>query len=509
MSGYSIEIIYTSNSNKSAKINIKGNGIDFTDDIVIPKSFHEKDEFNITGLTLTNFIIDNQIQIKKYNDILGDSYFSKKLVNQQEKFLLVENKKNNDKSIVGFENCFTVSEKTMKVLKQISKKTQLNIVGKSKWMMLGQKDIIRENSQIIDEFKNLGKNLSSETLEKSKPTQKKYFESNSNMQSKPKKSIASRLGDRLKSFSSGLVGSNTSFEDQMEAQRMAEKNRVDFFDSLFNTCFPTLAPMYRPTSGLAWMMLFLSSDKQNQLIEDPLSTIQEVKGFENVKSAEVDKRDDGSYKINLYEDENKTKELATMIYSQENGLKMLDKNGHSLFIKPMEEKNGYAILTESENQATAYLELIRNNDDYVGNWTIQQNNSVPVSSYVAINEDYSMSSNTQRLIDLDSMSFTNNDMRPETVFPNLVSSDSNYTNDYNQSVSQNYDLTQPLSEEQNWNNPTDTNNGVNLFDSSNWNNNGCQEQLNTWNNPTNTVDNDYSYNSNDSYSNSDTNRYTP
>ena len=443
MSKYLIEIKYTSNDEKTGKISIKGNDFSMQSDIVLPKELHKSDRFYITDLQLNTYIPEQPSINNSYNDryaidhfqkIFGEHYFSKDTKNGIQ-YPIVYNESNYSDGQMGVDKTFSIGDRAVfSKLKQICEEEGvLNIEAKSKWFMLGQKKAKREPIHNFEQYKKLGSDIVKEEKELRSNKSNKKETKNSEIYENIYNSVIgvgysdTSIKKKTKEVPKNTTTSNLYGANVNKRQNYSKSNNddLDAFDVMFMTSFPELAPMYRPTSGLAWMMYFSNQENHERFMSNPSEYIREVKGFENVGACEI-KSGGGnfggagassSFKVDLYEDEAKTKPLGTLSYNEEKGLKMEDPVGNISYVAPMAEKEGYSVLTEGVNKSKSVLEIVSNSDnEFVGNWTIEPKNSIPVSSSVSIDNDFSLSSNTEKLIDLDTLAPKGNNMKPEPAF---------------------------------------------------------------------------------------------
>lgn len=444
MSYYKIEIKCTSNVDKSGKLTVKNesDNIVIETNVVLPKSFHGQDK-ELRGLEVERFIPekyskDNNVANANFSKIYQmenvlSSHFIKTTSNDSILIVGSNECKSDGKNIKGFDEVITMPKDVFADLKKIvsNPNNDINLTVKNKWLMFGQKEVTRTYDVSFNDYRNLGKRISSEEIrieegikEEQKNKALKDLELKSNVTKLDKK--VSPLSE-VKPANKATVNNQkkepfvqVSTNKQQPIKKVVQNNSsslyrgrttqsnddLDAFDVMLMTSFPDLAPMFRPNSALAWMIYMNNENNHQEFTKSPIDCIRNIKGFENIEACDITIKNQGteqqSYKINLYEDEYKNVSLGTINYNPEKGLVMKDENGNKTFVSEMKDKPGYTVLTEGENNSKALIEVVQNkNNELIGNWTIEPQNSIPVTSSVVISEDLNISSDTNKTFNMD------------------------------------------------------------------------------------------------------------
>ena len=421
MNKYSIEINFTSNENKTGKIIIKGPNVNLKGDIAIPKELHKMNRFYLNNIEINQYIKNNisinnfykkdQSFLNKYKMILGEEYFGK-----SQKYPILKdnsiNRENTKNLFFAFDEAFTIKDPIIwEGLKKIAEDDGCikNIVAKSKWFIFGQKNVSRENADIHQQYKKIGENIAKEEYRIKNETFEEKFKKN-NITIKNLDSSISSVSKNKK---------NNSNINKKNQNKTYNNDGLDAFDLMFMNAFPDLAPVYKPTSGIAWMIYLSNQDNNLKFFRNPNDCIREIKGFENVGYCEINSSNSGnfsgagatsSFNVDLYQDEGKRNLLGKISYNEEIGLRIDDNQGNITVVLTNKENNKYSSLTEGLNHSKAILELEQNNNGYIGSWTIEPKNSIPVSSSISIDKDLSLSSN---------LSSNNNTMNYESSFESI------------------------------------------------------------------------------------------
>jgi hypothetical protein len=454
MANYTVELDYTSNTDKAAKLKISDaeGRILLKGDAVIPKSLHETDKF-LPNLEVNKFLpehysvenihADSQ-KIRQYERALGDTYLESSVSSLN---ILKRNSfySNGGKKVSGIDEAITVSDETFDLLKALTSdpKNTVNLVASKNWFLFGQKPCERTYDVSFTDYKRLGEKIENEEFSirlredearyaREEAARKAAADAKKTVSPKPvepkpvstakpqapKQAVppkqttqAPRNTAPRQSFSS-----NTYNRNYQNNTNYRNNDDLDAFDLMYMTAFPDMAPFYRPTSGLAWMMYFNNQHNRDELTTYPVECINKIPGFEDVNGCDLRVRGDNSYKVDMYSDEAKTNYLGTLNFSPEKGLSIKDENGNTTVVTEMKDKPGYNVLVESENSSKALIEVVQDkNNDLVGNWTIEPHNSIMMTSSMSIGQDLSLSSDTNKTINLDSVS-TSDELKTDSFY---------------------------------------------------------------------------------------------
>jgi hypothetical protein len=428
MSNYRIEIDYTSNENKAAKIKIldeSGKTL-LKSDVVIPKWMHGSDSIFFPKLELKRFIPINYSQSNKQADevmisifkgILGEYYIAPKGVSLNRELTIVRENNfgsNNNRTVVGYDEALTLSNDAFNFIKNIvsNKNNNIEIESKRKWILFGQKYCGRINDNNFVKFKDIGNRIEKEEINiqenlKAAADLKALKQINSVLEKKPssKPLPVQPVVNVNKAPKPAQRQSSTPISNSNRTSYHNNNNDLDAFDLMYMSAFPDIAPFYKPTSGIAWMMYFNNQHNHDNLTTNPIKTINQIQGFEGINGCTLRLRGEQSYKVDLYRDEAKTQYLGTVDCHPEKGLMIKDSDGNTSIVKEMEDKPGYSVLIEGSNSSKALVEVVQDrNNDLIGNWTIEPSNAMMVSSSMRINDDLSLSSDTNKVINLDNIS---------------------------------------------------------------------------------------------------------
>lgn len=440
MSEYLLELSYTSNKDKAAKLKIKNeNGKTlFQSDAVIPNSLHNCDKyihnlrhekFIFKEYSKSNIYADSQ-RISLYEKTMGDSY----IFSYDKSLKILKNNSfysEKGKKVSGIDEVITLSNDAFDVLAALiaNPKNTVNLKATQSWFLLGQKKCERTYDVSVDNYIKLAEKIfNEEDLIKlklrsqqmginAKTTNKKVDVVIPSNQDVPKKEVFLEKQKKSEPKQSLAYSNITN----------TSNNDLDPFDLMYMTAFPELAPFYRPTSGIAWMLYFNHQHDHDNFVNNPVKCINKIEGFEDVNSCDIKIKGENSYKVDMYSDKDKSNYLGTLNYSPEKGLSIKDDNGNQSFVSEMKDKPGYNILIEGENSSKALIEVVQNkHNELVGNWTIEPHNSIMATSSMKINEDLSLSSDINKIINLDNVQ-----LKDQLNISNFINPENNNLTDLN------------------------------------------------------------------------------
>jgi hypothetical protein len=449
MSNYILDIKYTSNENKSGKVSLvseNGENI-FTADVILPKEIHNRDNYSLRRINSLEYIPKNisyenpfadTKTIREKADKIGSSYLQGAMDNKNN-FLMVKSVEFNSakqaNAVKGFDETISFPPREFNLLSQIIQDgNDVILVANKKWLMFGQKSVERTYDVDFSSHINLGKKIQTEETNiefnrEEAARQARKIKENIKKEEVSKKtsnidSISSKIVDTSKqkvnksqslnstsgikkSSATGNISRGSSSKNNYYDNR---NDGLDSFDLMFMTSFPNVAPFYRPNSALAWMVYFNDDSNHNHFREQPLNCIKTLPGFDGVNGCELNIKngntDNPTYTINLYQDEEKTIPLGVIKYNSEKGIIIKDDDGNKTILTNMDDKPGYNVLTESNGSSKAFLEVVQNkNNELVGNWTVEPKNSIPVTSSFQMNSDSSLSSDSNKTINMNSIDF--------------------------------------------------------------------------------------------------------
>lgn len=196
--------------------------------------------------------------------------------------------------------------------------------------------------------------------------------------------------------------------------KMDDDNGQSPLDIAMLMCFPSIAPILKPQSMLAWV-LFMQANNKNIQLED----IQKIKGFENVEKIHHENN-----KISLFLD-NKN-------------IDIINDNNNYIF---NDEYGNEAVLTKSKNiwsgtimgEKTLSFELVKENEGFIGNWHTSENENSNSSLY--INENFKTVSEANSPVDLSYFATPLNwEPKDNIVYESYKDNISTESNPYNNSI---------------------------------------------------------------------------
>lgn len=171
MAHYTLEIDYTSNENKTAKLKVKNevNKVILKSDIVIPEIFHQYDSYVMPyKLGLHSFIpkqyspSNHFADLEKINyfyQLFGNDYIGNK-DNIEELQIIKQSAFNSIKNIHGISNTITLLSDDFDTIKNILlEKNSLSLTCNKKWYVFGQKSCVRNSRIELINYFSLGNSI--------------------------------------------------------------------------------------------------------------------------------------------------------------------------------------------------------------------------------------------------------------------------------------------------------------------------------------------------------------
>ena len=411
MALYSINIEYTSNSDKSGHAYLINEHTKVKQDlghVVLPSDLHEyKEVLAMKGKNEYFIPNDSEVLKQKFNkelDFFGDSSIVFK-TNLGFSLRIVGNLRGSDELTGVDQNIISMSPKSFYKLQSFLKSgNELMLEGKSKWFKFGLKPVVRVNEFWLNNFMERLDSENKKILNDSKQDEirnKVEIKSNTGFKENPKASFkeVKPSGEKKvekkqenKRQSGNIYKSNVnSFSNT--GTNINTNQGLSTFDVMYMNAFPEMAPFHRPDSLLAWMLWFnnLNEKKYDGHVEYPQNNLGHT-----YKLRDVNVNDEKKYEVDIYDENNK--KIGKMEYNPEEGLTVIDKNLNSSTLNRLDD--GYEIETRGANGSTVNGNLENTKDGFIGDFTVNPVNAIPVNSKMDFSyEDLGVSSGSVNKID--------------------------------------------------------------------------------------------------------------
>lgn len=301
---------------------------------------------------------------------------------------------------------FIVSPETFKSIKFIvDNKKSLVVELKEKWFFWFPKSLDSSIVTNINEtyIKFMNKAVELQTVKDAKD--KELSQSTQNSSAKNAEDSVWQLFDKKteKPTTTKNTQVNKSVSKNSRSYRSASRHDDnDPLNVLLAFTNPTLAVFMRPQSLLAWAMYMNSLNTSSaHTVENSLHNID---GFEDLTGKY--KETQSGYQVGLYDNQgNYVGDVNFDLGSNSYTVNSVDGQINTLDIN----NNQFDFGISAPNAEPLSMNLVQTNDGFVGNWySDSQSGVAPVNAGVVIGNDFSVSSNPDKLNDLSGFDLGNN-----------------------------------------------------------------------------------------------------
>lgn len=440
---YSIQIGYVNNIEKSARLTIEDSNSERILDnvpVAMPLDYYNKLKTSSIRLEIQD--------TKQKRDLLNDDEYEKlsnrfqlmgldSVIKTNKEFLIIPNIPlgNNKEKLNSTKDAFVLHERDFLKLRQLINGKGLDLTGSfNTFEITIDKKLFLWNQETVNTSKNnisIKQAVNDLTEKEAKAIatneRKQHSKSgiygvgknstnidinkklNSSIDTEYIKKTGSQLEQERVKLKDGKTKENQRKENlynqeqerlRNEDYRRRNNNDLDALDIVLMYNNPSLSPLYRPDSILAWSLYFNEKDVNSQNVQN---SITELKGFEDVNCCDV-KYTTSGYSVKLYEDEQKEKLIGTLTHDSNNGSFSMKKPDGEEITSIMFNESGDAKGFVHGEKGDTNFELIKNSEGgFTGNWQSESSEGIKMSSGISLSEDLTSSSTPFQPVNLSTV----------------------------------------------------------------------------------------------------------
>lgn len=386
-----IKIKHSGNRNKSGKMTVisdEGNTILSKVSVAIPKNvFDGHKEAKIISLDINDNLINpiEQLSVRQKN---YEDFFNRITSNQRYENLIIVD------GAIGI----TYSRSMI-----LHNDDTAFVLHKEDFKKLSQ--ILKVNEKFILEIKKSAFLFFSEEVNT-------HSESNVNKEFQEFIEVRDKLKKELISYDSFLKKQKKKLK---ETKKNKFNNQTKDNDPLLDLWYfynPELSLIFHPHSTLAWFLYFNDSLNINQ--SNINSNIHEISGFENVNSCILNNENNG-YTALLFSDEKMENKIGTIKFNENTNSYTLETNNGEKNILKSSEDGKLEICFVSEEGGSINIDLVQENDNFVGKWH-SDNASADISSEIIIDNNFNIESMLSNNLSKEKINSSNYTEPNDTIF---------------------------------------------------------------------------------------------